>query len=606
MRISISTKLIILTITLLIIVTFLFAKQSSELFETVLVQREEYSNISQAASRATEVENVLAGVIERSQIIGTLLLKNNSLSNADIDFNFNKDKNLVSIEVYKVSGRTPELLIKKVKTEVLKENKMPVDLIDRIRKIQNFPIASVAQKNIEIQNATFPKSIPLFTVGIPLIKDEYENVTHVALVDVQLAVLQKPFSEKSERVMYLIDRNGTLLAHQEEHKALAKLNFSESPLVQRSLKDQSFRRQIQFNDHETEKPFIGAYIKNPSFGVTVVAQTDKEIILEPSKDVQRKAIYIAGIVISSALFFIFLFSMSLTGPIERLAELIQLVSKGQFDIHARAQVTSNDEVGDLAVAFDNMTEGLKERDKVKNLFSKFHGSSVAEDLLQKDIGVGGQNKEVTVFFSDIRGFTSFSEKRTPEEVVDMLNSYFEVMVGIINKHGGVVDKFIGDAIMAVWGAPQESPDDTQKAVKACLEMRKSLLDLNQKRESKGEPPIMIGMGLHCGRAISGTIGSSERMEYTVIGDTVNMTSRIEASTKAFGADLLVSETVVQKVEDHFKFTVAGSAEVKGKSEPLKLYKCHSYKDESTGEWVEVKTPYSDYEAEKADKVKIAS
>jgi adenylate cyclase len=212
---------------------------------------------------------------------------------------------------------------------------------------------------------------------------------------------------------------------------------------------------------------------------------------------------------------------------------------------------------------------------------------------------------VTIFFSDVRGFTAFSEKRTPEEVVEMLNEYFEVMVSIINRNGGVVDKFIGDAIMAVWGAPTPTPEDTSKALKACLEMRQGLWELNKKREARGHEPLIIGMGLHAGKAISGTIGSAERMEYTVIGDTVNMTSRIESSTKAFGADLLVSEVVAEKVGNSFKMEYAGSAEVKGKTEPLKLYKVRALKD-SNGDWLDITTPYSDYKKGDADKVKVAS
>ncbi len=195
--------------------------------------------------------------------------------------------------------------------------------------------------------------------------------------------------------------------------------------------------------------------------------------------------------------------------------------------------------------------------KQKSLFSKFHGSSVAEDLISKDIGVGGQSKDVVVFFSDIRGFTAFSEKRSPEEVVEMLNEYFGVMVKIINSHGGVVDKFIGDAIMAVWGVPKSSDRDAHQAVRACLEMRKALEGLNERRIAREQPPINIGMGLHAGHAISGTIGSDERMEYTVIGNTVNTASRIEASTKAFGADLLISDTVIAKIGEDFKTELCG-------------------------------------------------
>ena len=298
--------------------------------------------------------------------------------------------------------------------------------------------------------------------------------------------------------------------------------------------------------------------------------------------------------------------MSLTSPIEALVELIGVVSKGNFDVKAKDKVKSafKDEVGELAEAFDNMTEGLKERDKVKTLFSKFHGSSVTDDLMQNDIGVGGQNKKVVIFFSDIRGFTAFSENRSPEEVVAMLNEYFAVMVGIINKNKGVVDKFIGDAIMAVWGAPKGSDKDAHLALKACLEMRVALNELNIKRIARNEPPIAIGMGLHAGDAISGTIGSDERMEYTVIGNTVNTGSRIEASTKAFGTDLLISDTVFEKVGEDFKVEYAGAAEVKGRTEALKLYKVRGYKDES-GKMIEISTPYSDYKAEKVDKVKVA-
>jgi adenylate cyclase len=250
-----------------------------------------------------------------------------------------------------------------------------------------------------------------------------------------------------------------------------------------------------------------------------------------------------------------------------------------------------------------MIIGLKERDKVKNILNKFHGSSITEDLLKNDIGLGGTRKDVTVFFSDIRGFTKFSEGHTPEEVVTMLNEYFQIMVSIITTNGGVVDKFVGDAIMAVWGAPNSTENDQLMAVKACLEMRVALAELNERRMARGESEIRIGMGLHSGPAISGTIGSTERMEYTVIGDTVNMASRIESSTKAFGADLLVSEDVVRPINSDFIFELAGTAEVKGKSEPIKMYKVKGAIE--NGEHILIQTPYSDYEAEHAEKVKVA-
>jgi adenylate cyclase len=612
MRISISWKLILLVLSFLLGATVFFAKKSSDLFKTVLVQREEDSNLNMATSRLKEVDAALLSTKERVEVIGTMLAKKDPTlkeksDNRTDDFtiNFNKDKNLISLEVYKVSSGGIQLLERKVKEEALKQYKLPNSYIDYVRKYAPFPVRSVAQRNIEIINSSFSHGPPMVSMGVPLLQDEFGNVTHVAVADISLSAIQKPFAEKSERTLFMADKTGTVLAHQDEQKALARLKVAYLPIVEKALKDRSkLPQQTQYTDPETNLTMIGAYAKSP-FGIVVYSQIEKDKILEPAQEVQREAYYIAGVVISIAFFFSFLFSITLTSPIEKLAELINVVSKGNFDVSARKEVKSNDEVGDLAIAFDHMTEGLKERDKVKNLFSKFHGSSVAEDLLKNDIGVGGQNKDVTVFFSDIRGFTAFSEKRTPEQVVGMLNEYFGVMVGIINRNNGVVDKFIGDAIMAVWGAPHTTPEDTQNALRACLEMRKALLTLNETRIARGEDPIMIGMGLHCGRAISGTIGSQERMEYTVIGDTVNMTSRIEASTKAFGADLLISDDVVNKVGEGFITELAGSAEVKGKTEPLKLFKVRGLKN-ADGQIELIQTPYSDYEKGDVDKVKVAS
>ena len=277
------------------------------------------------------------------------------------------------------------------------------------------------------------------------------------------------------------------------------------------------------------------------------------------------------------------------------------IAKGNF--HVKSNVTSKDEVGALAAAFDDMVVGLEERDKVKNVLNKFHGSAIMDDLLSGNLELGGQNKEVTVFFSDIRDFTKFSEGHTPEEVVHMLNEYFQVMVGIINRNHGVVDKFIGDAIMAVWGAPNKSDDDTYNAIKACLEMRIALEELNKKRAGRGEVPIKIGIGIHTGRAISGNIGSDERMEYTVIGDAVNTAARIEASTKAFGTDLLISGEAAKIVINRFMVEEAGAVEVKGKEEPLRLNKVRGFIDEN-GHPVEVRTEFSDYEVGSDAKVKL--
>ncbi|MNJ98409.1 Adenylate cyclase 1 [compost metagenome] len=604
MRIPISTKLITVTILILVLATGTITVISSQYFEKKASEQVDIANLESASAKAKEVENIISSLIDKTRYNASLLLKSTTQGapSEDLDFNFGRDKNFISLQVVKLNGSAVEIVASRVKEDVLQPFGLTESYITNVRAWEKFPVRSVAQGNIEIKNGSYPKAPALVTIGIPLIQDSLGKITHIAIADVALAPFQKPFSDRSERTQYLVDRNGELLAHVDEQKALSRLNISAYPIVEKAKAQKSPQYQTKFVDPESSKNFFGAAVKT-SYGATVISQTSEETILEVSNEVKRRAIFVAGSAVSLAIFFIFLFSMTLTSPIEKLAELINIVSKGNFDVKARAQVKSHDEVGDLAEAFDHMTEGLKERDKVKSLFSKFHGSSVADDLINNDIGVGGQNKNVVVFFSDIRGFTAFSEKRSPEEVVEMLNEYFGIMVGIINAHGGVVDKFIGDAIMAVWGAPKSSSKDAHNAVRACLEMRKALEKLNESRISRNQPPINIGMGLHAGQAISGTIGSDERMEYTVIGNTVNTASRIEASTKAFGADLLITDSVIDIVGDNYKVELAGAAEVKGRSEALKMYKVRGYKAQD-GSYIDVRTPYSDYEAEKADKIKI--
>lgn len=608
MRIPISVKLVIMTVVILIGVTVPIALKSSEFFENTSKQREESINLDFAAARATEVENILSNLFEKTRTTAMTLYKmsgQNNMVNEDLEINFGRDKNFISLEVQKIDGSSFVSVSKRVKEDVFKNAGLTSGYLSVIRQRLPFPVANVAQGKLEIQNSTLEKGPAMFTIGVPIVSDPVtKKITHIAIADINLAVLLKPFSEIKERTFFVVDKTGVLLAHSDEKKAMARLNMKENQIVKVSAKAEVARGQKPFFDGNEK--FFGAYAKT-SYGVTVFSQISEDLILEPAREVKRKAFYIAGIALSISLFFVFVFSMTLTSPLEILVGLIGLVSKGNFDVKATSKVKSmfEDEVGQLAHAFDNMTDGLKERDKVKTLFSKFHGSSVTDDLLQGDIGVGGARKEVVVFFSDIRGFTAFSENRAPEEVVEMLNEYFAVMVSLINKHHGVVDKFIGDAIMAIWGAPKTTGKDAAWAVRACLEMRRGLETLNQKRIARGQPAINIGMGLHAGSAISGTIGSDERMEYTVIGNTVNTGSRIEASTKAFGADLLISESVYEMVKDDFLIELAGAAEVKGRTDAIKMYKVRGYKDES-GNMVEVKTPYSDYEAEKADKVKIAS
>jgi adenylate cyclase len=606
-RIPISIKLVVMSTGLLLLAALTIAFQTSKQLEHTATGREFSENSEVAGARATQIEELVATFQDKTKVIASLLLKEYAKPEERrqaLELAFYQDRDLVSVEVWSTGDKSPVLAQKVVQESYLKSFDVPEDYVTLIHSRLGFPLPSVFAGNVEVRNSSVPKGAPLLTIGFPFVKDELGRITHVAVADFRLGRVQRAFGSEGARAVYLLDAEGHVVAHPNDTLAIKAEKLDNIPIVQEAAVAKVKIGQMRFMNPIDGEAYIGAYGRT-SYGLIVISQVAEKTVLEPARVVRREAFYIAGLAISAALFFVFVFSITLTNPIERLVELTREIAHGNFDVHATSQVRSHDEVGELAIAFDSMTEGLKERDKVKNMFSKFHGSSVAEDILQSGgASLRGTSREVVVFFSDIRDFTKFSEGPTAEEVVEMLNEYFEIMVGIINRSGGVVDKFIGDAIMAVWGAPTSSGHDQEHALKACLDMRQALAELNERRAARGKTPIKIGMGVHSGRAISGTIGSTERMEYTVIGDTVNMAARIEASTKAFGTDLLVSAVTADIVKEQFILEKAGNVEVKGISEPLTLYKIRGT-IAADGTRNIVKTPFSDYEASGDDKVKVA-
>jgi adenylate cyclase len=235
-------------------------------------------------------------------------------------------------------------------------------------------------------------------------------------------------------------------------------------------------------------------------------------------------------------------------------------------------VKTGDELEDLAVGFNAMVDGLRERDKLRTTMGKYMTEAVVAHLLAGEVELGGKTIEVTILFCDLRDFTALSETRSAQQIVELLNEYFTEMVDCVMAEGGVVDKYIGDNIMAVFGAPVSRADDASRAVRAAVHLRDALARLNQKLGARGLEPLRFGIGLHTGEVVAGNIGSAKRMEYTVIGDAVNVASRLESKTKELATDLLISDATYRRARDELDAEAAGEIQVKGRQQAVAIYK----------------------------------
>ncbi|MBT7902880.1 adenylate/guanylate cyclase domain-containing protein [Candidatus Woesearchaeota archaeon] len=210
---------------------------------------------------------------------------------------------------------------------------------------------------------------------------------------------------------------------------------------------------------------------------------------------------------------------------------------------------------------------------LKDAFSKYVSPKLVHQIMQKPdiLKLGGQKKEITVFFSDIRGFTTISEKLSPEKLVRVLNEYLTEMTVIVKGHEGTVDKFIGDAVMAFWGAPLEQKDHAIRACQTSLDMQFKLKELSKSWKKKGYPEIKIGIGLSTGKAVIGNMGSHSRFDYTAIGDVINLGARLESITKQYGSEIIISKDTKKEIQNKFLTRKLDLVAVKGKKKPVMIY-----------------------------------
>ena len=269
-----------------------------------------------------------------------------------------------------------------------------------------------------------------------------------------------------------------------------------------------------------------------------------------------------GVATTVSLELTVLLSKSILRPIADLQRATDAVRKGDLD--AAVAVTTGDELGELAASFNQMVAGLRERERIQEAFGTYLDKEIADYILSDAFSEEGVELDVSIVFCDVRDFTRFAAGAEATEVVRCLNELFECVVPIVSRHGGHVDKFIGDGLVAVFGAPEPADDHADRAVRAAIEMAREA----NHPERDG---LNIGVGVNSGRVVAGSIGGAGRLNFSVIGDSVNVASRVEAHTRETGDDVLITEETRRRLSGGFELRARGSHELKGIDEPIVLH-----------------------------------
>lgn len=319
------------------------------------------------------------------------------------------------------------------------------------------------------------------------------------------------------------------------------------------------------------KPYTSFINQLPSWGrdeTFAILQRDRNEAMYPYYRLRLALTGLLGIALLGTVFGGGAIASSVTRPVRVLAGFARQIQLGNYS--DKVEINQKDELGQLGNAFNEMSKGLYERDRVRNLLGKVISPEIAEELINKDVQLGGEEREMSIMFTDLRNFTSLSEKRQPGEVLDFLNEYLTRMTKVIDKHGGVVDKYVGDAIMALFGAPIELENHAESAVACALEMIEELEKSNTAFREKGWPELAMGIGINTDTVVVGNMGSRDRLNYTVIGDGVNLASRLESVTKQYETPIIVSESTRNRAT-RFNYRKLDRIQVKGKQQAVTIY-----------------------------------
>ena len=428
------------------------------------------------------------------------------------------------------------------------------------------------------ESAVFKKHIVF--IGAPVKDDNGEVLGGINLrfdLQAMLTDYLKTVRFNQSGYAVLVSNDGHILAHPKAERI--NDDISSYAAIREARRTGRHGSVVQRNHEGVERLMIYRLIKNPA---TVdpkpwflLAEINESEALAPLQELYDEFALGLAVLIAASLLIAWQLSVSIKRPVHELLTMVRRVKSG--DLTASTTVEGRDELGQLGSALNEMAKGLQERDRVKDVFGRYIATQVSEKILKGELNLGGEMRNVTILFSDIRNFTTMAEELAPQQVVAFLNNYFSEMVEAVFEQGGVLDKFMGDGILAVFGSLGDQPDHPRRAVLAALRMKALLGKINGERSIAGKPPIAIGVGIHTDDVIVGNIGSHKRLEYTVIGDGVNTTSRVQTLNKQFGTTILITQPTYETVKDAFECRLMPDTQLRGKTKTFSFYEVLSAK-----------------------------
>ena len=292
--------------------------------------------------------------------------------------------------------------------------------------------------------------------------------------------------------------------------------------------------------------------------------------LRPYDHLQVMLLFLAALGLTVSLVGSIRIARRISRPVRALADAARCIAVGDYATVAAETIRQKDEIGELATAFDSMSRGLAERDQMRDLLGKVASPAVAAQLLRQKVELGGEERLVTVMFADIRNFTELCELLSPQESLELLNRYLARISGVIEKYDGVIDKYTGDGVMALFGAPIGRMDDAQRALFAALEIDREIVNLGRELADENLPFPQVGIGINTSKVIAGNIGTASRLNYTVLGDGVNLAARLESLTKRYQVPLVVGEDA-KKLVHSLVYRELDKVRVKGKKVPVRIF-----------------------------------